>query len=322
MRVPIDWLLEGESWIEYRSRRDLMGSPEDDAMTATAREGLLTDIRIQNLVTELGNWPGPVVSNHKNASLLIHKLTFIADLGLSINDSGVGQVVERILQHQSSEGPFQVLTNIPVHFGGTGQEQFAWSLCDAPLVVYSLATLGLKDARLNEAMTYMVGLSRENGWPCATSKELGKFRGPGKKEDPCPYATLAMLKALSVFPEHGDDPVCRKGAETILSLWDESISRHPYLFHMGTDFRKLKAPFIWYDLLHVLDILTRFTWLRNDKRLLDMLNLLKNKADEQGRFTPESIWTAWSDWEFGQKKAPSRWITLLAWRILKRAGLN
>lgn len=42
------------------------------------------------------------------------------------------------------------------------------------------------------------------------------------------------------------------------------------------------------------------------------------KADPQGRFTLESVWTAWKDWEFGQKRTPSRWLTLPAWRILGR----
>jgi hypothetical protein len=90
------------------------------------------------------------------------------------------------------------------------------------------------------------------------------------------------------------------------------------MFYMGTDFRKLKVPLVWYDLLHVLDVLSRFPWLAGDARLLDMLALLKSKADAEGRFTPESIWTAWKDWEFGQKRAPSRWLTLLAWRIIRR----
>jgi hypothetical protein len=87
---------------------------------------------------------------------------------------------------------------------------------------------------------------------------------------------------------------------------------------MGTDFRKLKAPFVWYDILHVLEVLSQFTWLRKDARLLQMLAILKSKMDEEGRFTPESVWTAWKDWEFGQKKTPSRWLTLLAWRIIGR----
>ncbi len=129
-----------------------------------------------------------------------------------------------------------------------------------------------------------------------------------------------MLKALSVTDQWRDSSATRAGAETLLTLWDESRSRHPYMFFMGTDFRKLKAPFIWYDLLHVLDVLSRFAWLRDDPRLLDMLGSLRARADPQGRFTVESTWTAWKGWEFGQKRVPSRWLTLLAWRILARAG--
>jgi hypothetical protein len=87
---------------------------------------------------------------------------------------------------------------------------------------------------------------------------------------------------------------------------------------MGRDFSKLKAPMIWYDLLHVLDVLTRFSWLRNDDRLLEMVKVLMSKSDDQGRFTPESIWMAWKSWDFGQKREPSYWLTFLAQRILKR----
>jgi hypothetical protein len=85
---------------------------------------------------------------------------------------------------------------------------------------------------------------------------------------------------------------------------------------MGTDFRKLKVPFIWYDLMHVLDVLARFSWLHCDPRFGDMLAVLQAKADGEGRFTLESVWTAWKEWEFGQKRTPSRWLTLMAWRVL------
>jgi hypothetical protein len=79
---------------------------------------------------------------------------------------------------------------------------------------------------------------------------------------------------------------------------------------------------VWYDLVHVLDVLSSFPWLKEDQRLLDMAMLMKSKADDQGRFTLESVWTAWKEWEFGQKKEPSRWLTLHAWRILFKLGLD
>lgn len=319
MKIPVDWLLEGEPWIEYRTRRDLLGQSEKDPQVKSARKSMLANAQIQDLVEELSGWRGTVISSHKSASQPFHKLTFIADLGLVANDPGVDMVVSCILEHQSAEGPFQLPMNIPTHYGGTGQDQWAWALCDAPLIVYSLVKLGLENETVVQAaIRYLARLVRDNGWPCAVSKELGKFRGPGRKEDPCPFANLAMLKALSEIEALHDSPACHTGADTLLTLWSESTTRHPYMFYMGTDFRKLKVPFVWYDLMHVLDVLSRFSWLREDVRLLDMLEILKSKVDQQGRFTLGSIWTAWKDWEFGQKKEPSRWLTLLAWRIIGR----
>ncbi len=319
MNAPIEWLLQGEPWIEYRTRLDLLGQFEIEPEVMSARKLLLADARIQNLLTELSGWPGKVISSHKSASQPFHKLTFIADLGIKTDDPGMDKIITRIFDHQSAEGPFQLPVDIPAYHGGSGQEQWAWALCDAPLIMYALIKFGLEsDPAVKAAIGHLVGLVRDNGWPCAVSKELGNFRGPGRKDDPCPFANLAMLKALSEIQDLRDSLASHTGAETLLGLWSESTTQHPYIFYMGTDFRKLKVPFVWYDLMHVLDVLTRFTWLKEDSRLLDMLELMKSKADPQGCFTLESIWTAWKDWEFGQKKEPSRWLTLLAWRIIRR----
>jgi hypothetical protein len=323
MIAPVDWLLEGESWIEYRTRRDLLHQAGDDHQVISARRRMLADRQVVELVEELSLWPGKVIASHKSAGQPFHKLTFLADLGLSAQDPGVDRIVERILQHQSAEGPFQLTANIPEHYGGTGQDQWAWALCDAPLVVYALAKFGLREEpALRAAFAHLIDLVRPNGWPCAVSKELGNFRGPGRKDDPCPFANLAMLKALSEADELMDTPASRSGGEALLALWSRSTAEHPYMFFMGTDFRKLKVPFVWYDLLHVLEVLSRFPWLRSDPRLLDMLGVLRGKMDPQGRFTLESIWTAWKGWEFGQKKVPSRWLSLMAWRIFHRFGVN
>jgi hypothetical protein len=313
--APTQWLLEGPTWVAYRARLDLLRQAEENPQIVTARQAMLADLQVQMLVSELSGWPGSVLSSHKSAGHPLHKLVFLADLGLRVDDPGMGAVVERILEHRSAEGPFQVLTNVPRHFGGSGLDEWAWSLCDAPLLAYALSKLGLGDhPEVRAAVEYLAGLGRDNGWPCAVSKELGRFRGPGRKEDPCPYANLVMLKVLSQSPEGRDSAASRVGAETLLALWRDSAERHPYLFYMGTDFRKLKVPLIWYDILHVMDVLARFPWLRKDPRFQEMAEVVRAKADPQGRFAAESVWTAWRNWEFGQKREPSRWVTLVARR--------
>ena len=270
----IVWLLEGPPWVQYRTRIDFLGQSKSDPEVLQARQAMVEHPLVQGLLNELAQWPCSVLSSHKSAGHPLHKLTFVADLGLSVTDPVIKQITERILEHQVPKGPFQVLMNIPLHFGGTGNDQWAWALCDSPLILYALVKFGLfKDERAQRASEYLVNLIRENGWPCAVSPELGKFRGPGRKDDPCPYANLAMLRALSQIPEWRGSQACHIGAETLLVLWEERRMRHPFMFYMGTDFgpqgkcrafslgrsvSKLKAPFIWYDIMHIVEVLTGF----------------------------------------------------------------
>ncbi len=319
MDALTQWLLKGPAWVQYRARLDLLRQSEKTSDVRQARRALLADPQVQGLLDELAKWPGETLTNHKSAGHLLHKLVFVADLGLRSDDPGVDKVIQRILQHQSAKGPFQVRMNIPTHFGGTGKDEWSWALCDAPLVVYALVKFGLSgDPRVKSAVHHLADLVRENGWPCAVSPELGKFRGPGRKDDPCPFATLVMLQVLAQLPAWRNSQASRAGVESLLNLWKNSRAQHPYLFYMGDDFGKLKAPLVWYDLLHVLDVLTQYPWARQDARLHSMVTRLQVKADREGRFTTESIWTSWKDWEFGQKKTHSMWVTLLAHRILAR----
>ncbi|MEW6241648.1 MAG: hypothetical protein AB1564_12640 [Chloroflexota bacterium] len=317
----IEWLLQGEPWIEYRTRVDLLNQKEDDPQVIAARKKMLADPKIRALLAELSDWPGRVLSSHRSASQAFHKLSFIAELGLDINDPPVKKIVDKVMRHQSKQGPFQLPTNVPAHFGGSGKDEWAWALCDAPVIVAALIRMGMgADARVQTAVEYLNGLLRDNGWPCAVSPELGKFRGPGRKDDPCPYATLVMLQALAHVPELRESKSAKIGVETLLSLWEKSREQHPYMFYMGTDFRKLKAPLFWYDILHVLDVLSHFKQARKDRRFKEMLSIIESKADSEGRYILESIWTAWKDWDFGQKKIPSRGLTFFAQRILHRAN--
>jgi len=52
----------------------------------------------------------------------------------------------------------------------------------------------------------------------------------------------------------------------------------------------------------------------------EMLDIIEAKATPEGKFIPESIYRAWKDWDFGQKKIPSPWITFLVYRIFYRLG--
>jgi hypothetical protein len=278
--------------------------------------------RLRAIVDELQNWPGPVISSHKSAKQFFHKISFLAELGFNIDDPGISEISEKIIKGISGDGIIKMPVNIPVSYGGSGTGQCGWALCDAPINLYALSKLGLKnDKRINSGVDKLTGLARDNGWPCAVSEELGSWRGPGRRDDPCPYATLVMLRLLSQFEDYHDTPQVKSGIDCLCGLWKNSLKSHPYIFYMGNDFRKLKAPLIWYDIIHVLDVLSRFEYSRNRPEVKQMIDVVVKKMDTSGSFTPESAWQEFKEWDFGQKKVPSAFLTFLIYRIFKRLDL-
>jgi hypothetical protein len=281
-------------------------------------ERLLHDEKIASLVSGLAAWPGPVLASHKSAQQFFHKLAFIADLGLSLEYPGVRKIIDKVLSCRDEQGIPCLPMAIGQAYGGTGEERSAWALCDAPTTMYAVLKLGFMDDGLMQAIHYLSGKTIDRGWPCVVSKELGTWHGPGKKTDPCPYATLIMTKLLLQ-----SDPVAyadgiRHGAACLLDLWEHSLDQHPYIFYMGNDFRKLKLPFIWYDILHVVEVLSQveFCWL--DGRFLEMMEIINAREVPGTGFVPESVYQVWKDWDFGQKKKPSEWMAFCVARINSR----
>jgi hypothetical protein len=316
----IEWLLQSDSYVEYNTRVGLLNQKETDEEVIHAKKQMLNDIRVRNLLIELKEWPGYALKRHNDAKHLIHKLAFITDIGIEKSNPILKLVSDRIIKQQSNEGIFQIMVNIPTHFGGTGKDELSWMLCDAPITLYSMLKMEWENNdKLERGINCLKSLVRENGWPCASSPKLGgKFKRPGKRSDPCPYTNLIMLKAFTQNPKLAMSEESKIGAETLLSLWDQRKQIKPFLFGMGTDFRKLKAPLIWYDILHLTDVLSQLDWLHKDERLLEMVDIINEKANANGLYTAESIWRAFTEWDFGQKKEPSPWITLLVYKILKR----
>lgn len=312
----IDWLLDGDPWVRYQTKLELLNEPKKSLKSLKSE--IITHPQIQQIIKELTNWPGKVLNSHRSAAQSFHKLSFLADLGLTKEDKEIDIISKKVMKHISKEGLFELSTNIPKHFGGSGKDEWAWALCDAPLILYSLLKFGYKDEKVLKGVKYILTLIRDNGWPCKVSDELGKFRGPGKKDDPCPFATLACLKMLTQVEDSKNSKQAKIGVECLLNLWQNSKKLHPYIFYMGNDFRKLKAPLFWYDILNVADVLSQFEFARKDKRFLDMIKVIKSKADKDGKYTAESVYREFKDYEFGQKKTPSRWVTLVVDRILKR----
>jgi len=326
----IQWLLEpDEPWTRYRTLVDLLDRPEDDPEVQAARAEMLAHPQVQSLIAEAATWPGYPLKRHNDAKHAIYKFSTLADFGVRADDPGMSVGIEAVMAHQSPEGAFQTVTLVPKAFGGTGEEMWTWMLCDAPTLLYALLAFGLRDdelhpepveGRVQRAVDHLVSLVDENGWRCIVAPELGKFRGPGRKADPCPIVNVYALKALAQVPELLDSPAARTGAEMLLWHWEHQGERKIYMFGIGTNFRKLKYPFVWYDILHVVDVLSRFPFIHTDPRFREMVETITAQADENDRYTATSMYRAWKGWAFADKKHPSPWLTFLVLQVQKRIG--
>lgn len=316
--IPGNWLLTSpEPWTRYRTQVDLLGMPESNPEVIAARSEMLAHPQVRNLILAASGWGEYPIKRHNDASHPIYALSTLADFGLRVSDPGMDVVIEQVIAHQSVQGAFQSRVNIPQAFGGSGEDQWAWMACDAPTVLYALLALGAGGEEcLQQAVNHLLWLSTVDGWKCAAAPEVGRFRGPGRKADPCPIATVYALKVLGLLPDLHNCPAAHAGVEMLLRHWSGGRSQKYYLFGVGSNYRKLKYPFVWYDLLHIADVLHRFPFVHDDPRFQQMVAALAAQADGEGRYTASSMYQSWKGWSFADKKSPSPWLTFLAWRIL------
>ncbi len=314
----IDYLLsDSETWLQYAVRINLLNEKKENLIEL--KNKALKDNKIKTYLDDIANFHGMLVSNHKNPDLPIHKLLFLLDIGFDITVPEIKTAVTQIMEHKDEHGVYQSLTNIPKHYGGKGEDTFGWCLCDAPLLLLALLKSEVDfEKHIKQGVECLLSLHQGEGFPCSVSSEHGRFRGPGRKGDCCPYATFIMIKLFSYIPKYRDSEITNRCLETILSLWENSMERHPYMFYMGTDFRKLKAPSMWYDIVSVTDCLSNFENAKQDKRFQEMIAIIQNKQTENGLFIPESVYQKFKGWDFGQKKIPSPYLTYLCERIFQR----
>ncbi|MHA1215500.1 MAG: hypothetical protein ACTSPG_09380 [Candidatus Hodarchaeales archaeon] len=223
------------------------------------------------------------------------------------------------LSHQSSEGSFQSNILIQKAYHGSGIENWEWMTCDTPILLYFLSKMGIKNKdSLKKAAIHLSSLIRENGLGCNSS--IPKFRGPGRKSDHCPYANLLALKALRNFSNLCKDEI-QSLIDAQINFWENRKTRKIYLFGIGTDFKKIKYPNVYYGIIHVLDVLSLYHEAQETNAFNQMLEIVNSKQNKNGGFIPESIWRAFTKYDFGQKKLPSPTLTYKIAIINHRCGL-
>jgi len=307
-----NWLLEGEPWVRYRTLVDLLDKNENDKEVNKAKKEISGHPLIKKIFkkqNKKGYWgvPKDILTWWPKKDTTFSLLPILADFGFTKEDKKITKACEYVFRLQLKSGGFNSFSP------GKAAD------CHTAILLEPLAKMGfLNDSRLKKAYKWLISRQRKDGgWWCKDTAQIGR---PREEEPSCAFATTFVLGAMAQNPSLKRSEVVKRGVEFLLQCW-ENKGKIKYAGHdsqIGTGWEKLKYPFTDYRILKSLDTLSRFKFTKNDQRFKDMIHTLSSKQDPNGCFTPESIHLVWSDFDFGQKKKPSRWITLLSLRILKR----
>ena len=301
----INWLTSGPAWLKYAAGRQLLDeSPEpqpavrDNAIINVMRR--LRDERV-GIPALLNRRVSAEVAGNAHWDLF-----FLADIGFTASDLGLNQDIEEIFRLQSPDGAFITERAMePDYF------------CLSSILVSSLVKMGYRDdLRINKYVQVILDSQRsDGGWHCAESyaAEHGL-----QDRDSCPMDNLNVLMLLGQYEKYRKDPRFNGGLDLLLRHWQRKDEKwRPDGFGIGRRFMSLKYPDVTYGILRVLDVLSLFPYAIERPEFESMLDFVRQKSS-CGKYYAEAIVKSGDEFDFGQTREPSRWLTFLVNRIEKR----
>lgn len=316
-RDVVAWLRSaGEPWVVYNTLVDLDGRSRDSADARGAYRAMAGHPQVKGLIRELDPWPPrEPLSRAYDPKDSIWKLNTLADFGMGRDDKGIASIAGRVLEAQAESGGF-----LHGGFDHTTSWHTRPYICISHVMTYALARFGyLDDARVQAAYTHIERWQRlDGGWH---PNERCLPGGDREGEPSCPFGTVNVLRAVVAHPGRRTGPVAKRAAAFLLGCWERRDEPYrPVKFGIGSTWNRLQYPFVQYQMLKTMDALSLVPSACRDARFGQMLDAVEGKRTPEGRWVPEGVNKPFAEFDFGQKKQPSAWVTFLAMRILKRAG--
>jgi hypothetical protein len=172
------------------------------------------------------------------------------------------------------------------------------------------------DPRVEKALEWLVKIqNKDGGWLCPY------WKAHVKDKHGCFYGTICPLEAFSEVKRENltkeMNETIEKGAEFLLMHHMFKADHHGYKV-INQSWLKLSFPWFYgYNILRGLDVLTKLGYV-SDERLNDAVEILLQKRQSNGTWILESAPIGRMQTNIEAKGKPSKWITLIALRVLKR----
>jgi hypothetical protein len=293
---PLSWLLDPENpFVRYWTLVDILNRPADDPEVQEARVA----ITHQSLVKELfalqrpeGYW-GDDETKPYTAQGAVTALALLHMLGVAPDRrtaAGCDSFL-KFCQHESGGFSMTKRLRSGIFPCTTGEH--------LPFLIY----FGLEeDPRVRAAFAFLIeDMSTDDALDC------GRYQ-----HRDCLWGAIAALNGLAVLPSDMQSAqstrAVRRLANALLDAEYDFEGEHKRWLTFG-------VPRAW-DLLSALGALAAHGYAQ-DSRLMPLLKLMLNRQDDQGRWLCGSVSRTWP---IEKRNEPSKWITLDALRLLKRAG--
>jgi len=322
----LSWLLESDSpGVHYLALRDLV----DDALEAelsTAQEaahrgGPIAAI-LENMEIE-GYWAKAGSGYLPKYRSTVWALIMLAQLGASAQqDERIALACSYLLDHALAAGGQFSISGAPSSTADCLQGNMCWALTE----------LGFNDPRLDLAYEWMArtvtgeGLA-PNSERDAPLRYYASQCGPifacgSNNKLPCAWGAAKVMLAFSVLPKerhtHLIESAIQQGVDFLFSV-DPAQATYPSGWNDKPSGNWWKFGFpVFYvtDILQIVEALVGLGY-GNDPRLMNALDLIREKQDENGRWPLEYSYTGKTWVDFGKKKESNKWVTLRTLRVLK-----
>lgn len=310
------WLLTSTPYTRYKTLTDLLGFSEAQAKVAAAKQELTEMAEIKALIANCSQWFPKLSKRHDDSQLSHYQLRMLLDFGFKASDPEMKPILNSLKAHLK-DGLYAIRQEIPEKGAPKDSpEQQQWNAlpCDAPLLSFILFQMGDASAELNQSEALIRDSWRTPaGWFC----DLPFVKGQRKKLGAaCPMAGLMALELFSSKAEWKEGKLAEHAFEALNYHFKSKSSL--YYFGRGKRFWTFKYPFVWYNALYVAEVLSRYEQFHHEAILVELRDWILSSHDGKGRFMPSSMFRAYKNWEFSNKKAASPWISFLCVRILKR----
>lgn len=324
---PLPWLLEPDSpGVRYLVMRDLLDLPAEDPELAAARRLAHEQGPVATILDNMnpgGYWEEHGAGYYPKYRGTVWSLITLALLGArQQDDPRISQSTAYQLDNCLAPGG-----QISVNGAASGTAD-----CLQGNLCWALGELGCSDPRLESAYDWMARSVTGDGIAPMSDKKApvryyaGKcgplFACGSNNKLPCAWGGVKVMLALGSWPAERRTPMMQaaieSGAEFFLSI-DPASAAYPngYANKPSGNWWKFGFPLFYItDLLQLVEALAACGY-ANDPRLQNAWQVILDKQDEQGRWSleynyPDKTWV-----DFGQKKAPNKWVTWRALRALK-----